>query len=573
MSATDTSAPESRPAVLAEARDIATRIRQLRGRHGRVALGTGIAMLLTALAVWLGGECVTDFLVNLTWFTRLLCFLAGVGPALAVLILFGIRPWRRRLGDEAVALMVERALPVFRSRFIAAVQLAQAREESASPALVKALVAETTALAAKEDFSAVIDNTLFRRWRKIAFFALLIAIALGAGGRDKTWPLVRRALLSHRPVPRKTLIRSLTAPQVIAIGEPWRVAATAGGIVPAGGRLVLKTASGLRQEFDLLPEGGVPPVFARTLQSVQESFTFHIALGDAESDEAGVKVKTRPAVMGIECRLIFPAYTRLPERRRALGDLRLLAGSRLALNVQVNAGVKSGEIRLVGADHKKTIRTVPLTPDAKDSTRLTGQIAIPPEDAAGLTLRLVDQDGVTSQGGAIYPVEILPDAPPTIQILWPERREELLTRDATMLLSFAAKDDYGVARVRLNYAVDWFEGAPHQSIDLDVGDGLPRETTRQFRWRIAQIQPRVEEGRVIDYWFEVFDANDITGPGIGHTEHYQARIVSSAEKRADLANRLSDAMEGLNGVKQGEEELNDHLGEIIFAKPAPKPQE
>ena len=85
-------------------------------------------------------------------------------------------------------------------------------------------------------------------------------------------------------------------------------------------------------------------------------------------------------------------------------------------------------------------------------------------------------------------------------------------------------------------------------------------------------------GRVVDlhiyvinpcreYWFEVIDANDVTGPGVGTVEHYQARIVSEAEKRADLANRLSDAMEGLNGVRQGQEELNNKLGEIIFEKP------
>ena len=40
-----------------------------------------------ALAVWLGGECVTDFLVNLTWFTRLLGLIAGMGAALALFFL------------------------------------------------------------------------------------------------------------------------------------------------------------------------------------------------------------------------------------------------------------------------------------------------------------------------------------------------------------------------------------------------------------------------------------------------------------------------------------------------------
>ena len=210
---------------------------------------------------------------------------------------------------------------------------------------------------------------------------------------------------------------------------------------------------------------------------------------------------------------------------------------------------------------------MPLVPEGKDRMRLAGEIEIPAGDITGLTLHLVDEDGVESRGAAIYPIEILRDEVPTIQITWPERREELLTRDATMLLAFTARDDYGVAKVRLNYAVDWVEGAPHQSIELDLGGGLPKEIARQFHWRIGQITPHVEEGRVIDYWFEVLDANDVTGPGVGKTEHMQARVVSEAEKRADLANRLSDAMEGLNGVKHGQEDVNQHLGEIIFEKP------
>jgi len=569
--ATEIPAPEARPPTPEDARMLAARIRQLRGRHGRVALGTGLAMTITALVVWITGESVTDFLANLSWLTRLFVFVAGAGSTLALLILFGIRPWRRRISDEAVALLVERALPIFRSRFIAAVQLANAREENASPSLVKALVAETAAMAAAVDFSAVIDTAGLKRWLKIAGVALLAAGAAGTAAGEKAWPLVRRALLSHQPVPRKTLIREIAAPRVIAIGDSWRIAASAGGILPAGGKLIVRTASGIHQTFDLLPEGGQPPVFARTLQSVQESFDFHVALGDAESEDAHVKVKPRPGVAGIGCQQIFPAYTRLPPRRRLLGDLKILAGSRLALKVQVNANIKSAEIRLVGVDHNKAIKEVPLAADGKDRTRLAGEIEIAANDVTGLTLHLVDEDGVESRGTAIYPVEVARDEPPTIQITWPERREELLTREAVMLLAFTTKDDYGVAKVRLNYAVDWVEGAPHQSIELDLGGGFPKEITRQFHWRIGQITPHVEEGRVIDYWFEVLDANDVTGPGIGTTEHMQARIVSESEKRTDLANRLSDAMEGLNGVKQGEEELNQRLGDIIFEKPAAKP--
>ena len=561
----------SRPLALDDAREILARIRQLRGWHGRVALWTGLAMMTTALSGWLAGETVTDFLANLPWLARLVFLVAGVGVAVGLLFWFGIRPLRKRLRDEVVALMIERALPAFRSRFIATVQLAKTNDASVSPVLVKALVAETTALAATMDFSAVIDTRRLRRWLKIAACALLVVGALAKIGESKSWPLARRALLFRNPVPRKTLIREVTAPRVIAIGDSWRVAAVAGGIVPQGGRLVIKTASERRQEFDLPLESSPPPTFARTLLSMQESFDFRVQLGDAETDSVHVKVKPRPGVAGIECRQIFPAYTRLPAQRRALGDLKILAGSRLALKVHTNAIMKSGEIRLVGADREKVVKSVPLAPDAKDRTLLAGEVEIPAKDADGLTLHLVDEDGIESRGAAIYPLEVLPDEPPTIKILWPDRREELLTREATMLLSFVARDDYGVAKVRLNYAVDWVEGAPHKTIDLDLGSALPKEVNRRFNWRIGQITPHVEEGSVIDYWFEVLDANDITGPGVGATEHMQARIVSEAEKRADLANRLSDAMEGLNGVKHGQEDLSQQLGELIFEKPAAKP--
>ena len=49
-------------------------------------------------------------------------------------------------------------------------------------------------------------------------------------------------------------------------------------------------------------------------------------------------------------------------------------------------------------------------------------------------------------------------------------------------------------------------------------------------------------------------------------EHYQARVVSEAEKRADLAARLDDTLRGLSDVKDGQEELSKRLGEMIQIK-------
>ena len=169
---------------------------------------------------------------------------------------------------------------------------------------------------------------------------------------------------------------------------------------------------------------------------------------------------------------------------------------------------------------------------------------------------------------AVYRIEIVPDQPPAIRVLLPQRREELVTQRATMLLAFEAKDDFGVARVLLHYAVNWHEGAPHRILDLDLGGEQPRTLTRRFEWKLERLAPPLSEGDTVDFWFEARDANDVTGPGVTIlAEHNQARVVSEADKRADLAERLNDTLQGLNDVRQGEEALAKRLGELIEAKP------
>lgn len=546
------------------AHELAARIDAVRRRHALVALGTGAAMAFVAVAAWLAAECALDCLTELPWLARLAFFVAGAGGASWLAWRFGLGPWRRRLGDDAVALMVERALPAFRSRFISAVQLA--RGEAGSTSVVRALVAETTAMSATMTFREVVRTDRLRRWLKIAAAALALALALAWFGGRNTVPLLTRALLWNNAVPRKTHIEGV-GDRIVAIGDDVDIRATARGIVPEGGRLFIETASGRKQEFAFEALADARGEFARTLRSVQESFDYRIALGDAQTPRFRVTARPRPAVASMDCTQHFPAYTKLPPQRRALGDLKILAGSRLALRVKATAPVANGQIRLLGTDGETTVQTAQLAADPNDATQLAGEIAIPAKDAAGLTIQLADADGIESRGGAVHRLEVVQDQPPTIRLLRPERREELLTRDATMLLAFEAADDFGIVKVRLHYAVDFVEGASHQTIDLELSGDTPRTLARRFGWKISRITPRVEEGSRIDYWLEVIDTNDVTGPGTATLEHYQARIVSELEKRADLANRLSDTMEGLNEVKHSQESVNRALGEIIFEKP------
>jgi hypothetical protein len=102
---------------------------------------------------------------------------------------------------------------------------------------------------------------------------------------------------------------------------------------------------------------------------------------------------------------------------------------------------------------------------------------------------------------------------------------------------------------------------------MDLGGAFPKSLTRRFEWRLARLDPPLKEGDVVDYWFEAVDRNNVTGPGVATlAEHYQARIVTEDEKRADLAMRLTDTLQGLNELRQGQEDLARRLGEIIYEK-------
>ena len=573
--------PESiaEPRVSQAAPALAAHLDHVRRRQSDVALRTGLAIALAALLAWLAIGMPLDWLLELPFAARAVMLACGLSGAAVLAWRFGIRAWLHRPDDDRVALAIERALPQFRSRFIASVQLARQRDAGDSDAahggvsgsLVNALIEETAGVAADAPFDDAVNTDALRRWARIAALATVCAAALWFAGGRASWPLFQRAWLVNVPVPHKTMIVAFTGDRVIALGDDLRIEATAAGSIPKSGRLLIESAGGRRQEFSLDANAAEPVRFARTLQSVQENFRYRIELGDNRTESAGVRVHARPAVAGLACEQQWPAYTKLPPTRRAPGNLKLLAGSKLSVRLTATAPLRSATLRLTGDDATKPIRSTALVAD-KSSGEWIGTAEIPAKDVTGVTFHLVDEEGVESRAMSVHRIEIVPDLPPTIRILQPVRREELLTQKATLLLGFEAKDDFGVAKVLLHYAVNWTEDAPHKTVELDLGGEQPKVLTRRFEWKIERITPAPAENDTIDFWLEARDANDITGPGIAvMPEHWQARIVSDEEKRADLANRLNDTLQSLDAVRQSQQDLAQRLGDLIHEKPA-KPQ-
>ena len=562
-----TAAPEQRTAVPPSAL-LAGKLAAVRSKKVGVETGSGVAMLLGGLVLALGIGMAADWFLDLPWAVRLLLFLgylAGAGHVIWHRILI---PFLRQPDDDDIALLVERGNSPFGTRLIAALQLTRpgALQSGEAPALVRALVSETERLAEPVDFTAVICT---RQLRRLVGWAVVI-IGIGGvvfwKGEEVSRDLLSRAFLSREvEVPRKTRIGQTSGDIRIARGDNVNLFALAKGVVPERAKLVLKFTSGRTQEFLLDGSQTNRAHFAQAMENVQDTFDYTFHIGDGKSRSARVEAIERPGIAKLDATQIYPEYTGLGTVRRSLGDLTLLVGSKLNLTLTPTKEVAKGAVLVTSSTNAAPI-TLPLLVNPKNAREVQVSIPITSEALTGFSIHLEDKYGFRSKDDAVYRLEVLPDRAPVVRITYPERKEDLITQRATVLIGFEAVDDFAVKQLFLRYTVD---GGEEKGIELTL-ETPSRALRRRYDWKVGALNPKPPEGATLEYWIEARDNNNVTGPGIGTSEHFTAKVVSDAEKRADLLNRVGDSIGAIGEAANDQEKLNQRLGDIIQGRPERK---
>jgi hypothetical protein len=554
-----------RDAIVRPSPALAEQLGAVRQKHLFVQCGGGVALALGALALALMAGALLDWWIELPWAVRALLLAADIALVGYILWNYVVVPYQEQPDDDSVALVVEKGKPEFRSRLIASLQLT--RPESAQPnmamILVQRLVLETEKLADSMDFTEVISTERFKRIALYAAVFVGAAIFLYAKGEDVSRDLLRRALLSRdTPVPRKTRVVWTTGDLKVGRGDTILLEALAKGVIPENGTLVARYSISRSVEYPMDVNATNNTRFSRAFENVQESFSYVVQLNDGRSRSAEVTVVDRPSLVGIECVQVFPEYTKLGTVKRSPGDLLLLAGSKLQVKATANKAMQSVVVRTVGVTNE--IAAVVNTANAAESV---AEILIPTNALSGFSVHLLDRDGFESRDDAIYRIDILPDKAPVVRITYPDRREELITQRATVLVGFEAFDDFAINKVFLKYRI---EGGDEKSVEMILEDTTQRAMRRRYDWKVGAIKPLVPIGNSIEYWIEVQDNNNVTGPGIGSSEHYAAKVVSDEEKRADLMNRVGDYIGNVGDVAKDQETLNKRLGNVILGRPEQK---
>jgi hypothetical protein len=568
-----------------------SKLAAVRRRYAAVAFASALAAIAGALSIALGIGLLLDWWLELSAGWRAALLLAYLAVALSIFVALVFIPLViRRPDEEQLALWVERDMPSFRSRLISTVQLSLASASAGggvaagSPTMLRALLLETESLAAPIDFTKVVKTDRLMTITVVATLAVAAMITCGVYAGRTGWALLERAaLVNGVAIPRRTQIDCQSKDITIARGETVTLAATARGRIPSEGTVTVQydpPAGAELVRFPLPPVAGARGQFSRTIENVNDSFAYQILLGDNHTDTYHVTAVSRPAVLSLECVEVLPSYTHRPPQPRPPGDLSLLAGSRLRVAVRASKALATtgNHLHFHGSEID-----VPLAIDSPhDPTRLgqpAGQDAITiPPGTTGMSIDLIDPLGIRSKDPVVYPIHLEPDRPPAVQITYPTQKETTVTAMAHPNIGIEAADDFAIGKLAITYrlmsaTLQQQPDAPSApsptasgNIDLDLQGQTPAQLKRRFVWDLPKLPTGAPAiGDVIEFWAVATDTNDATGPGVGQSEHLRFRVVSNADKRAELLNSLGNYLGQINEVSETERDLNAKLGTIISA--------
>lgn len=573
---------EARPGDLRATPTLARTLGVLRGRLDRLLLAQSLGLLLIALCGWLVFAFLADWLLAVPRPVRWMHL--GVLCALPVAVLAWtlFRPWRRRLDDSGLALLIERAHPKLGELLVSAVELQRAPTgDDCDPQLLASVLARADAEAGRLDLAPVLAPMRPRALAAVglALTSALFIVAQSQGelsaifldrllGGSTSWPQRTQLELSIPVASEDGRAGSRITVQVTA--ERIDVTVARGTDVPvlvrAAGRIPETVTLHLDDDEELEIASSGDGQFRTLLRSCQEDLVFHATGGDDEDGlpRVHLRVLDPPDVRGLAVRVTPPAYSGLEADVRFDRDVEVLAGSRLEVVALPDPQSAIGRVRLLPED-----RTIPLEarefPARSEDEPARAGLGFDFEARESLRMRfeLSDDSGLENPDPGLFAVDVRADRRPEVELQSPTRGELDVVLGGALRLVARASDDLGLAGLEWRVAPAAEPEAWGQPQELPLRPLPPRMSGDALlegaaglglaRLEIDQLASRadlaagtnVAEGEVYLIQVQAHDhrpglADGTRDPeGLGRSATVRLRVVSPDEFLRRLQDRLT----------------------------------
>jgi hypothetical protein len=407
---------------------------------------------------------------------------------------FLIRPLRRRVTDEQVALYLEEHEPSLQATLISAVEAnghGSHANESASAALVRRLVEQALEACAATDAVRRVEQVPLRRWGIVlgsVAAATILIVLLG--------PAFLRSALSAL----------LLVQRSVEAAAPYRIEVTPGNAtVPKGADqtitarllgfssddatvMVRRTADAKYESIPLVRDenGG----YEGMLFDVAGTLEYYVEAERVRSQTFTLSVVDVPYVQRLEMEYHFPAYTGLePQKIEDGGDIAVLAGTEVRLRVVPTMKSPAGRVALNDKE------SAALTPQADGS--LTGAFTVRQDGFYRIELESPNKERAAASPQ--YTIDVLTDQPPTVSFAKPGRDTSVSSIEE-VYVEAQAEDDFGVRDLELVYSVN---GAAEKTVKLFNGRNRLPEVTAGHTFFLEELG--VQPGDSVSYYARAMD--------------------------------------------------------------------
>jgi hypothetical protein len=524
----------------------------------------GLALVLfTALAAF-AIAVVLDRLFYLQTSFRLLVLAATLG-ALAVCVVVNLaQPLLRRYTARHIAMSVEDRHPQLGDLVVSTVELAEMRASGklmTSAQLVDALADETLDRTRDVDFRSVAP---FAAIRWALALAVVFAAIVGAYCLVETpvaQNVLARILYPTADIPPFTYTGLEVAPGscTIAKGSDIEVVVTASGKIPPRATLAWRAGRDSWRRLSLSGDGD--HVFRYTFKNVLRPITYRLRAGDARTQTFSIVPVEPPAIIDVSVTYHYPDYTGLGEQPApsSRGNVRVLRGTRVEVTATATKPLESAWV--VFGDGTRTdlgVRGASVGP-------LT--FVVQAKDTYSFHLR--DEHGFTNSEPVPYTIVPVPDREPEIDITEPKGSIER-TPDMDVPIRFVARDDFGLATMRLVYHAtpqapkEEKDRTPEDEIEGELPIALPRPRMTDFSAEYVlelgalDLQP----GMVLRYHLEATDTDTMDGPKSGRSVERIITIISDEDSFSAIEREQQALQRRLRKIIQ-QQETNKKLTEQL----------
>lgn len=214
-----------------------------------------------------------------------------------------------------------------------------------------------------------------------------------------------------------------------------------------------------------------------SLPSVLKTIKYRIEIGDSQTPIYTLRTREKPAIAEVTATYRYPTYINRKEetKKQTTADLEGPQYSKAILRIRPTTPIAKGHVLIDGKE---------LLGRIEENGKLMS-IEIPLIKNSGYTVHLFNDAGHTDPDPRINRIQIVPDKPPTVELLKPAM-ESTSAPSEKIPIMIRAGDDYGLGRLRLELKTQGQDNSStlQQWTDFENSTSI----TRQYELKLSSEQ-------------------------------------------------------------------------------------